>query len=201
MKGENSSFLAYIFRMPLIKRWSLMYVAEEENIAEHSHQVAVVAHLLAVIKNTLFDGNIDEHRLATMALYHDASEVITQDVVATVKYSSPTLLKEFKKLETEAEHHVFKTLPDELKEAFRPVLLSEQLDGDYKRLLKAADVMCAYIKSVSEVKKHQNREFNTVEQKLKKTLDELKVDLPEVDYFLNTFIEGCISTIDEISEY
>lgn len=201
IQKDDSVFFAYISRMPLIKRWSLMFTSEAENIAEHSHQVAVIVHLLAVIKNQLFDGNTDPYKLATMALYHDASEVITQDVVASVKYSSPTLLKEFKKLESEAEKHVFKTLPPALHDAFSDVILSDTFNAEDKKLLKAADVLGAYIKATIECDKHQNKEFIHVKEKSGKTLQAFCETMPEVKYFMDTFVNGCIATVDEISEY
>lgn len=92
----KSTFLAWIFRMPLIRRWSLMYSHKQENIAEHSHQVAVVAHMLAVIRNTVFDGKLSPEKAATLALYHEIAECWTSDVASPVKYSDPSLTREFK---------------------------------------------------------------------------------------------------------
>ena len=93
----QSTFLAWMFRMPLIKRWALMYCVKEENIAEHSHQVAIVAHLLAVIRNLKFDGNINADRVATIALYHEASETRFGDIVSPTKYANEQLAHEFKR--------------------------------------------------------------------------------------------------------
>nr|WP_313904121.1 5'-deoxynucleotidase [Thalassotalea sp. PS06] len=94
----ESTFLAWMFRMPLIKRWALMYCVKKENVAEHSHQVAIIAHLLAVIKNEKFGGNINADKVATIALYHEASETQYGDVVSPTKYANKEISREFKKL-------------------------------------------------------------------------------------------------------
>ncbi|MCF1438293.1 MAG: 5'-deoxynucleotidase, partial [Shewanella sp.] len=99
----KSSFLAWILRMPLIKRWALMHCVKRENIAEHSHQVAVIAHMLAVIRNSYFNGQLSPERAATLALYHECSETKLQDINHVTKYHNPELTREFKKLEELAE--------------------------------------------------------------------------------------------------
>ena len=99
----QSTFLAWMFRMPLIKRWALMFCVKPENVAEHSHQVAIVAHLLAVIKNKKFNGNINADRVATIALYHEASETRYGDIVSPTKYANKEIAREFKKIEYLAE--------------------------------------------------------------------------------------------------
>ncbi len=195
----KSTFLAWVFRMPLIKRWSLMFCHKQESIAEHSHQVAVVAHLLALIYNKQ---NIDQtplipERAATIALYHDQIEIYTGDIVTPIKYHHQELTQEFKKLEFMAEKLCLETLPKELREDFSNILLSENIEPEYARIVKSADILCAYIKALDELK-HHNYEFEHVKLNLEKKLEELK-QYPEVDYFIKIFIDYCLVSLDKLT--
>ncbi len=197
----QSTFLAWIFRMPLIKRWSLMFCHKSESIAEHSHQVAVVAHLLTIIYNknvTVGTNNkrLSPERAATIALYHDQIEVYTGDTVTPIKYHNSELTVEFKKLESVAENLCLETLPEELRDEFKGLLLSDQIEPEYARIVKSADVICAYIKTLDELK-HHNYEFEHVKQNLEIKLDKLK-ELPEVAYFMKTFIGSCVTSLDKL---
>lgn len=193
----NSTFLAWIFRMPLIRRWSLMYSHKQENIAEHSHQVAVVAHMLAVIRNTLFNGTLSPEKAATLALYHEIAECWTSDVASPVKYSAPALTREFKKLEVAAEKACLETLPDSLKPYFETLLVSEKVDPVYKEIVKAADIICAYIKALDELR-FNNSEFEHVKTNLELKLLPYR-ELPEVSYFFEHFLASCVSTLDDLT--
>ncbi len=197
----QSTFLAWVFRMPLIKRWSLMFCHKSESIAEHSHQVAVVAHLLTIIYNknvTVGTNNkrLSPERAATIALYHDQIEVYTGDTVTPIKYHNSELTVEFKKLESVAENLCLETLPEELRDEFKGLLLSDQIEPEYARIVKSADVICAYIKTLDELK-HHNYEFEHVKQNLEIKLDKLK-ELPEVAYFMKTFIGSCVTSLDKL---
>jgi len=191
---QQSTFLAWIMRMPLIRRWSLMFCQRQENIAEHSHQVAVVAHMLAVIKNRQFGGTLSPERAATLALYHEIAECWTSDVASPVKYSNPTLRDEFKKLETAAEKACLATLPQALQEDFAPLLVSEQMDPAYKDIIKAADELCAYMKALEELR-FNNPEFTQVKVNLEEKVESLR-SREEVAYFLDTFVDSCQFTLD-----
>ena len=198
----QSTFLAWVFRMPLIKRWSLMFCHKTENIAEHSHQVAVVAHLLALIYNKKFASLnnrtlLSPERAATIALYHDQIEIYTGDTVTPIKYHNQELTREFKKLESTAENLCLETLPEELRDDFHSILLSEKIEPEYARIVKAADVICAYIKALDEIK-HHNYEFEHVKQNLEIKLEHLK-DSPEVSYFMDTFMGSCITSLDKLT--
>ncbi len=194
----KSTFLAWVFRMPLIKRWSLMFCHQPENIAEHSHQVAVVAHLLTLIYNKNNPTQVlSAERAATIALYHDQIEIYTGDTVTPIKYHNPELTMEFKKLESTAENLCLQTLPEALREDFKGLLLSEQIDPEYARLVKAADVICAYIKTLNELKQH-NYEFEHVKDNLEIKIHTLK-EYPEVAYFMDTFIDSCMTSLDKLS--
>lgn len=192
-----STFLAWIFRMPLIKRWSLMFNHRSEDIAQHSHQVAVVAHLLAVIKNKYYQGELDPNKAAVIGLYHEASEVIHSDLPNPTKYLNENITREFKKIESEAEHICLKSLPTELQVDFSSIILSENIPEEYKKIVKAADLFCAYTKTLSELK-HHNYEFEHVKSNLILKLAELKKDMPELEYLEVHFLNQTSATLDEI---
>jgi len=198
----HSTFLAWVFRMPLIKRWSLMFCHKTENIAEHSHQVAVVAHLLTLIYNkkvAIVENKeaLSPERAATIALYHDQIEIYTGDQATPVKYHNQELTREFKKLEATAEKMCLETLPEEFREEFSTLLLSEQIEPVYARIVKSADVICAYIKALDELK-HHNYEFEHVKLNLEVKLDILK-EQPEVNYFLDIFADSCVISLDKLT--
>ncbi len=192
-----SVFLAWIFRMPLIKRWSLMFTHRSEDIAQHSHQVAVVAHLLVVIKNKKFGGNLDPNKAAVIGLYHEASEVIHSDLPNPTKYLNENITREFKKIELQAEYLCLNSLPEELREDFDDIILSEKIDLAYQKIVKAADLYCAYVKTLTELK-HHNYEFEHVKSNLILKLAELKKDMPELQYLEDRFTNHTTATLDEI---
>ncbi|MCP4322577.1 MAG: 5'-deoxynucleotidase [Alteromonadales bacterium] len=195
----QSSFLAWMLRMPLIKRWSLMFCVKPENIAEHSHQVAIVAHLLAVIKNKKFNGQINADKISTIAMYHEASETRYGDIVNPTKYANKAIAREFKKIELLAEQECLASLPDEFQEIFSDIIVQDNVSQEYKDIVKAADIIVAYIKALDEIR-HQNPEFNHVEERLAIRIKVLKEDMPEVEYFLDTFMAACLSTVDKLSQ-
>jgi len=187
---KQSTFLAWILRMPLIKRWALMHTVKRENIAEHSHQVAVIAHLLAVIKKEVFGGSLSPEKAATIALYHEISESKLQDINHVTKYHNPEITREFKKLEKISEQECLASLPKELQQPFAKLLVQDDVDPDYKRLVKAADIISAYLKANDEIR-FGNAEFNSVKDRLAKMLADFEQDMPEVRYFLDTFERNC----------
>jgi 5'-deoxynucleotidase len=195
----NSAFLAWILRMLLIKRWALMHAVKNENVAEHSHQVAVIAHLLAVIRNTYFQGTLNAEKAATIALYHEVSETKLQDINHVTKYHNPDLTREFKKIEEMAELECLKTLPFELQPIFKPLLVQKEVDPIYKALVKAADLISAYLKACDELR-FQNSEFSHVKIRLEKMLSKYRDTMPEVDYFLSIFQEKCFVSVDQLAE-
>ncbi|MDG1732662.1 MAG: 5'-deoxynucleotidase [Thalassotalea sp.] len=202
IKGSltESTFLAWMFRMPLIKRWALMYCVKEENIAEHSHQVAIVAHLLAVIRNKKFNGKINADKVATTALYHEASETRYGDIVSPTKYANPEIAREFKKIERLAEQECLDSLPEEFREIFADIIVQDNVEEEYKTIVKAADILVAYIKSLDELN-HNNPEFEHVEQRLKAKLDVFSKTMPEVEYFMATFLRFCTASVDNLTKH
>ncbi len=194
--SQQSHFFAHLFRMKLINRWPLMRNVNIENVAEHSHQVAMVAHMLAVIGQQLFKGFIHPERVATLALFHDASEVITGDLPTPVKYFNPQIAVEYKKIEAIAEQKLLSMLPPELQAVYQPLLLSAEYNEAEKRLVKAADHLCAYLKAIEEISAG-NHEFTIAKRRLEKMLQSYPE--PEVQYFLQTFAASFSLTLDEIS--
>lgn len=187
-------FYAYIDRMKFIKRWQLMRSTREENIMEHSHSVAVLAHALCVIENGIFGGNVDAEKAVLYALYHEVSEVMTGDMPTPVKYFNSAIHGEYEKLETVAVGKISSTLPEELKTAMLPALLPDKNSEEY-RFMKAADRLSAYIKCLEELRSG-NREFVQAERSIKQSLTERH--MRAVDYFFEHFIPALSLTLDEL---
>ena len=189
----RSHFFAYISRMRFIQRWALMRNTAPENVQEHSHQAAVLAHALAVIRNEKFGGTVDPGLVAAAALYHDASEILTGDMPTPIKYDNPAIRSAYKDVEAVAEGKLLAMLPPELQAAYAPVLT--EVDPEVERLVKAADKLSAHIKCVEELKAG-NTEFREAASQTRKALEAF--DLPEVKYFLDTFMESFSLTLDEL---
>ena len=193
--NESYSFFAYLSRMRYISRWGLMRNTFQENIQEHSHMVAVLAHALAVIRRDVLGKEADPGLAAAAALYHDAPEILTGDLPTPIKYYSPDIRDAYKRVEEVSADKLAAMLPEELRGAFAP-LLREDYDPDTRALVKAADKLSAYIKCVEELKAG-NAEFR---QAAEQTLEALKgYGLPEVDYFMEHFLPAFGLTLDELS--
>jgi len=175
-----------------------MFCVKPENVAEHSHQVAIVAHLLAVIKNKKFNGNINADKVATVALYHEASETRYGDIVSPTKYANPEIAREFKKIEYLAEQECLESLPEEFQDIFADLIVQDNVEAEYKNIVKAADILVAYIKALDELN-HQNHEFDHVKERLGKKIEQLQKDMPEVKYFMDMFLQACSATVDKLS--
>ncbi|MBR5470528.1 MAG: 5'-deoxynucleotidase [Oscillibacter sp.] len=189
----KSHFFAYVSRMRFIQRWALMRNTAQENVQEHSHQVAVLAHALAVIRNEKFGGSVDAGQVAVAALYHDASEIFTGDMPTPIKYDNPAIRKAYKDVEAVAERKLLELLPQELQGVYAPIITGP--GGETEQLVKAADKLSAYIKCVEELKAGNN-EFREAAAQTRKALEEY--GLPEVDYFMSTFIDSFSLTLDEL---
>ncbi len=189
----RSHFFAYISRMRFIQRWALMRNTAPENVQEHSHQAAVLAHALAVIRNEKFGGRIDPGAVAAAALYHDASEILTGDMPTPIKYDNPAIRSAYKDVERVAERKLLEMLPPELQRAYVPLLT--EVDGEVERLVKAADKLSAHIKCLEELKAG-NAEFRDAAAQTRRALEAF--DLPEVRYFLDTFLPSFSLTLDEL---
>ena len=186
-------FYAYISRMRCVKRWALMRNTEEENIQEHSHMVAVLAHALALIRTRVFGLPTDANAVAVAALYHDATEILTGDMPTPIKYDNPAIRNAYKDVEAVAEGKLLHMLPPELQGVYGPILT--QSDPEVRQVVKAADKLSAYIKCVEELKAGNN-EFRQAAGQTRKALE--GYELPEVTYFLETFMDSFSLTLDEL---
>lgn len=189
----KSHFFAYLSRLRFISRWALMRNTAMENVQEHSHQAAVLAHALAVIRNERFGGHVDAGAVAVAALYHDASEILTGDMPTPIKYFNPAIRSAYKEVEAVANRKLLEMLPPELQGAYGPIL--EVSDPEIRILVKAGDKLSAYIKCVEEVKAG-NGEFRDAARQTRAALEGF--GLPEVGYFLDTFMDSFTLTLDEL---
>ena len=190
----DSNFFALISRMRYIARWGLMRNALPENIQEHSHMVAVLAHGLALIRRDILGLPADPERCATAALFHDASEILTGDLPTPVKYYNPDIRAAYNAVEDLAVQKLLGMLPPELRATYAAVL-AEDKDGDIYPLVKAADKLSAYIKCIEE-RKAGNNEFLSAEAQTRAALE--ASPLPEVQYFLEHFIPAFERDLDEL---
>ena len=194
---KQSHFFAHLSRLKLINRWPLMRNVRTENVSEHSLQVAMVAHALALIKNKKFNGSLNAERIALIALYHDASEVLTGDLPTPVKYYNAQIAHENKKIEEIARHKLIEMLPAELQDAWRPLLDEQQQSEEETAILKQADALCAYLKCLEELSAGNN-EFRRALARLEKTLQQRRSE--EMDYFIEVFVPSFSLSLDEISQ-
>ena len=188
-------FFAFISRMRFIARWGLMRNSYQENIQEHSHMVAVLAHGLALIqRDILHDPSApDPDRCAAAALFHDASEILTGDLPTPIKYYNPEIKKAYKQIEAVSCEKLLALLPPEVQESYRPRLFES--DPDIARIVKAADKLSAYIKCVEELKAG-NSEFAAAEKQTRQALVDMQ--LPCLDYFMAHFLDSFRLTLDEL---
>lgn len=187
------SFFALIARMRYISRWGLMRNTLPENIQEHSHMVAVLAHALAVIRRDVFGGTINPDTVAAAALFHDASEIFTGDLPSPIKYLNPDIQSAYKQVEHAANEKLLALLPAPVQNAYRPLLTN--VSDDTQALIKAADRLSAYIKCLEELRAG-NDEFAAAKREILRSIEENA--LPESSYFLEHFIPAFTLTLDEL---
>jgi len=189
----KNSFFALISRMRYIGRWGLMRNSSPENVQEHSHMVAVIAHALAVIRRDVFGGAIDPSLVAAAALYHDASEIFTGDLPSPIKYLNPEIQAAYRHVEDVAMGKLLALLPDEVQGSYRPLLVEQ--DADVRQLIKAADRLSAYIKCLEELRAGNN-EFLAAKREILRSIE--ANPLPETKYFMEHFIPAFGLTLDEL---
>ena len=194
MKENDHHFFAYISRMRFINRWALMRNSYTENIQEHSHMTAVLAHALAVIRNQFFDGRVDEGQVAVAALYHDASEILTGDMPTPIKYDNPAIQSAYQQVEAVAEQKLLSMLPEELRPAYEDAITIP--DPEVKALVKAADKLDAYLKCVEELKAG-NAEFRKAKEQTYAAL--CQNPIPALRYFMEHFLADFSLTLDELN--
>jgi 5'-deoxynucleotidase len=191
-----SHFFAYLSRMKYINRWGLMRNTRVENIQEHSLQVAMIAHSLAVIRNKFFEGKVNPERVAALAVYHEASEVITGDLATPIKYFNPEIKRAYKDIEKVANQKLLRMLPQELQEEYKAFLIQQEEDGEHWSIIKGADRICAYLKCIEEIKAG-NGEFTKAMEAIRKDIEGM--DRPEVRYFIEHFVPSFSLTLDELN--
>lgn len=190
-------FYAMLSRMKYIERWSLMRNTREENICEHSHEVAVLVHALALLHNRRYGGHADPGRCALLALYHDAPEILTGDLPTPVKYDNPAIRDAYRQVESVAADRLLSMLPADLREDYAPLLRESEGTEEERRLVKAADKLSALIKCVEELKQG-NREFARARAATEQAVRAMK--LPAADCFLDEFLPAYELTLDELGE-
>ena len=191
-----SHFFAYLSRMKFIHRWGLMRSTYPENIQEHSLRVALIAHALAVTRNRLFGGGAEPERAVLMALFHDVGEVLTGDLPTPVKQFNPEIKAAYGSIEAAARDRLFGMIPDPLKPDYEALFRLRDSDRVNVEPVKAADKLCAYIKCLEE-RTAGNPEFAQAEKTLRAAVD--RIDLPEVRYFIETFVPSFRLTLDELN--
>jgi len=192
--GEiSSSFYAYLSRLRWIKRWGLKRNAHDENVMEHSWEVAVIAHTLALIKNRYYQGQVDANAIATAALYHDITEVITGDLPTPIKYHSEEISAAYKRIEQQAETELLALLPAALQADFKALIQHDLMPPEHVQMIKAADKISAYLKCQAELKAG-NLEFETAAEQLALAIGALAQ--PEVIFFMKAFAPSCGLTLD-----
>lgn len=187
------SFFAMLSRMKNIRRWALMRNTRSENICEHSHEVAVVAHALALMTNRHYGGDVDVNRCVLLAVYHDVPEILTGDMPTPVKYYNPAIREAYRQVEESACNKLLEMLPEDLREEYSALLLSEDASPEW-RIVKAADKISALIKCIEELSQG-NREFASARRATEKAIRDMH--MPAADEFLDKFIPAYELPLDD----
>lgn len=201
----ESHFFAYMYRLRYIERWSLMRNTMPETVAEHSYHVALLAHMLCEIGNRVYGKELNADRVVSMALFHDATEVFTGDIPTPVKHHNPKMLASFREIEAMAADRLLGMVPEPLRDAYGPLLAggsastgsgAAEPDRELMPYLKAADLLDAYLKCLSELSSG-NREFAVAKGQTEQKL--AKLAMPEVEWFLTHMAPSFGKTLDELS--
>ena len=191
---KEYSFFAMMSRLKYINRWALMRNSREENLSEHSLEVAMIAHSLCVIGNKRFGKSLNADRAALIGMYHDATEIITGDMPTPVKYFNNSIKNTYKEIEHTACEKILSLLPEDLREEYEDIFIPSDDYSYEKKLVKAADKISAYIKCVDE-KRACNNEFLQAEKATIKAVREL--NLEEAEVFMREFMPAYSKTLDE----
>ena len=188
-------FFAMLSRMKFINRWGLMRNTKTENLSEHSYDVAIIAHALVVIHNKISENKLSAERAATLALFHDTTEIITGDMPTPIKYYSDDIRKAYTIVEDMAQNKLISMLPEEMQKEYLP-LICENSPEDKELLIfvKAADKLSALIKCIEETKSG-NTEFVKAEKTIFESIEKMK--LPEVKYYIENYLPSYRLTLDE----
>lgn len=192
---KNSNFFAFISRMKYINRWGLMRNTREENVSEHSLEVAVIAHVLTIIQRKRLNININPERTVLYAIYHDSSEIYTGDLPTPVKYYNSSIKEAYKNVELSANKRLLNLLPKDFYDIYEPILMHKDEEKAIWETIKAADKISALIKCIEE-EKSGNKEFMKAKQSI---LNDIKnMNRQDVEIFMEEFIGGYYLTLDEM---
>ena len=189
-----NEFYALLGRMRYINRWGLMRNSFSENIQEHSHQVAVLAHALALIRREVLGlEGPDPDRCAVAALFHDATEILTGDLPTPIKYYNSAINDAYKQLEQIAANHLLDMLPQQLREYYAPLVREE--DTQVSRIVKAADKLSAYAKCIAE-QRMGNTEYESAAQQTMEAMQAM--ESPELDWFIAECLPAFSRNLDQL---
>lgn len=195
---QQSVFYAMISRMKYINRWGLMNNTKYENLSEHCLQVALIAHCLVLIHNKRFSGSLDPERATLLALYHDATEIITGDMPTPIKYFNPQIKEAYKEIEDAAADKLVMMLPEDFRDDMSQVLkMTGENDAQLIKFVKAADRFSALIKCIDEIRMG-NDEFRQAKTSVENSISEMA--MPEADVFSKEFLPAFSLTLDEMGQ-
>ena len=191
---NNNHFYAMLSRMKYINRWGLMRNTRNENLCEHSLEVAFIAHALGIINNEVYGGSVPAERLAVLAMYHDVTEIITGDMPTPVKYYSPVIRNAYKEVEQVAKDELLTGLPESIGKHYDGLLLETEEEKILWHYVKAADKLSALIKCIEE-QQMGNLDFAEAKKTIEESLEDM--NMPEVEYYIREFLPAYKMTIDE----
>jgi 5'-deoxynucleotidase len=190
------SFFAMMSRMKLIERWALMRNSLSENISEHSLEVSILSHALAIISNERLNNHLNAEKAALIGIYHDATEIITGDMPTPIKYFNDNIQGAFKAIEEVAAKRLLMMLPEDMRRSYESIFFPQEDEVYLWKLVKAADKLSALIKCIEE-RKAGNTEFVSAEKSIKEILITMKLE--EVDIFIKEFLPAYDKTLDELN--
>lgn len=192
---KQSHFYAMLSRMKYINRWGLMNNTKYENLSEHSLQVAMIAHCLVLIHNKRFGGNLDAERAALLAVFHDATEIITGDMPTPIKYFNPEIKEAYKQIENTAGDKLVSLLPEDFQEDFEKIIkMNDEEDVKLEKFVKAGDRFSALIKCIDEMRMG-NDEFKKAKETIENSIHEM--NMPEAEVFEKEFLPSFYLPLDE----
>lgn len=194
--NKEKKFLAMIFRMKHINRWSLMYNTYTENLSVHTLECAYITQFLAVIGNVYFNKNYDINKLSTIALYHDVTEIITGDMPTPIKYYNEDIKKAYKSIENVAATKLLDMMPSKMQSAYKEYI-TPNLTKEEKELIKMSDTLCAYIKCIKEVNSG-NKEFLQAGDQILNKLEEKRKESSELELFIDEYLDTFSMSLDEL---
>lgn len=192
----ESNFFAMISRMKYIERWALMRNSRPENVSEHTLEVSILAHALAVIGNKRLNKNLNGERAALIALFHDSTEIITGDMPTPIKYYNGNIQGAFREIEKEAASRLLHMLPEDFQEEYEALFFQRENEKYLWKLVKAADKLSALIKCIQE-EKAGNTEFSNAKESIMEAVEELQIE--EAEIFMKEFLPSYYKNLDELT--